>query len=336
MNLTIDTAGERAALLTRLKELGSWIPVRDLIGHWGAKGRGTQVVQAINAELLALDLTSEPPFEYGSLDNLVRVVPLDGAESVARRGASQDSPSPLIGSAASGGHLLHVGQIPSALGGVFSVASEDTIQSAQTVMIRYDFSQLAVIDEGVLVGAVSWETIAQATLRSSVSTVGECMESPRTISQDADLLASITTIIDSNYVVVVGPDGKPTGIITTADLAGQFDRLARPFLLVGECELELKRLLDRHFSAEQLLRATRYKNAEKSGASAMTIGDIKQFVAKADNWNSIGLRLSHDVFIDWLEQIRLVRNDIAHFNQDEDLGLILDQIRNLTLFLRSL
>lgn len=329
---------DRELRLRALATSGEQVSVRELIALWGAKGRGSQVRSQIGRNLREVGLATEPPFNYGSLDSTVKIVTLEDARSVARHLAERDPESrpadiePDLGDAP---ETLHIGQIPSALAGLMSVTSTTTIGRAQTLMIQHDFSQLAVIDRE-LVGVVSWESIAQASLRGRVTKVSQCMTAPVTVARNADLLASIDLIVRASYVIVLDPAGKSTGIVTTADLAGQFDRIARPFLTVGECELELKHLLDRHFDKDTLHAATTYKRQEKPGATAMTIGDIKHFVKKDEVWAALNLKLSRDAFAEWIDVVRQLRNEVAHFNQDEESLSSLGQVRNLTTFLRAL
>lgn len=285
-----------------------------------------------------MGLTTEPPLEYGSLDNLV-VVLQDGESTRAKpsdRGRNDaDQMSRPVPTSEPG--VLHVGQIPSALAGLTSVDSATTVRRAQTLMIRHDYSQLAVTDNsGALIGVLSWESIAMASLQGTVARVSQCMRKPVVVEQDADVLASINLIIEAGYVIVVDPGGFPTGIVTTADLAAQFDKLARPFLTVAECERELRNLLDRNFDVDELDKATMFKKPQKPGASAMTVGDIKKFVGVRDNWARMKILLSHGAFIEWLDVLRVTRNEIAHLNQDDEaIAPALAQVKNLTAFIRS-
>lgn len=335
--MTVTEEERIASSLAALAESGLSLSVRDFIIIWRSKGRGTQVVDAIRRDLKSLQLTTEPPFEYGTLDSLISVVPLQGeiSRDRSRFSTAQSSASPTT--EIDENAILHVGQIPSALGGITSLPMGASIGRAQTLMIRHDYSQLAVTSNDELIGVVSWESIAQTALKKSIRTLAECMFAPITLGQDADLLASLPIIVAANFVVVLDPKGSPSGLVTTADLASQFDRLARPFLMVGECERELRSLLDRYISAEDLYVLTRYKDPAMPGASAMTIGDIKKVFSHDDHWKKIGLRLSQNAFIEWLEVVRRLRNDIAHFNQDdESLTPALAEVKNLTQFLRRL
>lgn len=47
-------------------------------------------------------------------------------------------------------------------------------------------------------------------------------------------------------------DGIYSGIVTTADLSNQFAVLANPFLLAGEIERRLRRIVDRCFGVGDL------------------------------------------------------------------------------------
>ncbi len=132
--------------------------------------------------------------------------------------------------------------------------------------------------------------------------------------------------------------GKLSGIVTTTDLALQFNLLARPFLQIGECERQLRQLLDKTFASTELVDASRYgkKNGD-TGAAAMTLGEIKIFLSKPDNWKKLGVTLPREVVVDWVGEVGDLRNRIAHFKSDaDDIHDELLQVRTLTEWVRTL
>lgn len=236
--------------------------------------------------------------------------------------------------------ILAVGVIPSSQTKLTTVRRATPLPTAQALMIRYDYSQLPVVDQTgtKLRGVLSWESMARASIASNPKIVNDCMRSAVTVAIESDLFDSIPAIVDAGYVIVLDPRGGISGIVTTADLANQFDSLARPFLLVGECERELRILLDSRFPSDLLEKASRWaaKNGQ-SGAAAMTLGEIKVFLSKPDNWAALGLPLPKDIVIDWIGVLTQLRNQVAHFHADaEEIAPQLLQVRTLTSWLRTL
>lgn len=318
--------------LPALAKANTAITVRELIARWGARGRGSQVVDEIHSELKRLGLDTEPSFEYGSLDSTVRLV-----ERSAVDPATDPTSEPTDdGSLPS---ILNVGKIQSSRSSVETVKISDDIASAQTKMIRYDYSQLPVVDDrGAVVGLISWETIAQKRLSASIKLVSDCLKAPLVLRLDDDLLRRIPQIIEAGCVIVLDDKDELSGIVTTADLSHQFNQLAEPFLLLGQCEQELRRILDSTFDAKELKSVSRFakKLTGNPGASGMTFGEIQHFLKVEANWAKLDWQVSREQFIEWLDAVRQLRNNVAHFSQDEEVnGPGLYQVRTLIDWLRQ-
>ena len=73
--------------------------------------------------------------------------------------------------------------------------------------------------------------------------VRECMGPAREIESKAPLFEAVGVISEHGYVLVRGQDRTITGIVTASDVVDQFEQIARPFLLVGEIEEYLRRLI---------------------------------------------------------------------------------------------
>lgn len=181
---------------------------------------------------------------------------------------------------------------------------KEPIDTAVTKMLRSDYSQLPVVQsevDGAVVGVFSWETYARARLRGEdPKTVESAMEPVATVDLHSDLFASVGPIAQAGFVVV-SYHGALSGIVTASDLTMQFQQLAVPFLAVGRCEQELKRV------AKLCLK----------------------------HWDMLGWSLSPDDFLEWLNTTRNLRNSIAHFdNQDADRSVEVHDVNRLTEWLR--
>lgn len=322
-----STLAETKRYLEHLLAEGRPIEVRKLIGFWGFKGRGKNSIHLINSELVKMALRTEPPFDSGSLDSLVSIQKLSGEESVAAAAEQPDD------------HLLTLSRIGSASFAlprtsdaeppVGYVLRETSIADALTIMLRHDYSQLPVIESKSrreVSGVFTWQSYAQARLRGEdPKVVGDAVVAPVTVDLHSDLFASVGPITEQGYVLVTYR-GLLSGIVTASDLTREFENLTLPFLTIGRCEQELRRIARVKFEAA----------LKHSGTSVdeITFGRLQQFFKK--NWDSLGWSLSRDEFFGWLDATRKLRNSIAHFdNQDKDTRADLETVHRLTRWLRS-
>jgi hypothetical protein len=237
------------------------------------------------------------------------------------------------------GSELTVGTISTAnlhTGLVFAEAS-DGLSRAQTIMLRRGFSQLPVLgaqEDSV----VSWRSIASASIAGSPTLVRDALEKASTCSADDDLLGVIPTIIERDYVLVRANGKGVIGIVTAADLAEEFDSLARPFLVTGQCEQLIRELARTRIDAEVLRRfSPSYAKSDPDPTLRMTLGNVKDAFHGAENWEALGLHLDQTEFLKWVDDVRKLRNEVAHFRErSADFAEKLYEATNLARYLRSL
>lgn len=161
------------------------------------------------------------------------------------------------------------------------------------------------------------------------------MFTPEVVGLNDDLLARIPMIVDASFVFVQAQDRQISGIVTTADLSLEFATLARPFFLLAEVERRLRRLVDEHFSPEEIAAVVDPSDSDRSAASArdLTIGECARLLEQPDRWKRLGWEIDRVIFIDDLHSIRMIRNEVMHFSPDplED-----EQILKINRFIRSL
>jgi hypothetical protein len=130
----------------------------------------------------------------------------------------------------------------------------------------------------------------------------------------------IPRIVDAGFVFVQASasDRQITGIVTTADLSNQFAVLAKPFFLLAEIERRLRRIVDGVFSAEELATVIDPADGEREVKSAedLTLGEHIRLVEKPVRWERLGWALERKVFIEALDQVRMIRNEVMHFSPD--------------------
>jgi hypothetical protein len=185
-----------------------------------------------------------------------------------------------------------------------------------------------------LKGAVSWMTIATARIARSSLTLSDVIEPhPKVVRADNKLLSEINTICSTGFAFVQGADDCFCGIVTAADLAGQFQDLAAPFFQLGEIEGRLRHCIEQAFTIDELRTGTGKK---KLGcADDMMFGDYVFLLKADDRWRKLHVGLDHDMFIAYLDEARVLRNRVMHFGAElkpedkQKLISVLNFMRNL-------
>lgn len=327
--------------------------VRTLLTWFGAKRRGFYVVIAIREALESAKLVTSPDFSNAYIDAAVRFLPAPQPEDDAagEEGGGADGGAGVVEAEADAvvveyvtgavdDPTFRVGQLPSANIVPQSVVPTASLEQATTIMMVNDYSQLPVMQgDRDVKGVVSWESIGKRrALGQECVTVRDCMEThvPE-VAFDRSLFSAIDLIVRHGYVLVRQIDKRVTGIITTSDLSLQFHQLAEPFLLVGEIENYVRRLIDSKFTKEQL--ATVKEPADErpiESVADLTFGQYVRLLENPAHWESLHLPVDRTIFIQKLDRVRELRNDVMHFDPDpfpvEDLNIL----RLFASFMRSL
>ena len=100
------------------------------------------------------------------------------------------------------------------------IKSSDSISYAIKIMKRLAISQIPVIKENIIVGSITEETFIKNfnKIKNKDMKVEEIMDEPfPTISEETNL-ALIRNILKTYSAIILTKSGRPTGIITKADL----------------------------------------------------------------------------------------------------------------------
>jgi len=137
------------------------------------------------------------------------------------------------------------------------------------------------------------------------------------IPADASLFQAIPIIIELQYVLVRGSDRKITGIVTTSDLSGEFRRLAEPYLLLGEIENQLRRMIGTRFSLPELAEARDpLDTRDVKSVADLNFGRYILLLETPDRLNRLKVSIDRGTFVADLHHVREIRNDIMHFDPD--------------------
>ena len=298
---------------------------RELIEHWGVRRRWPSVVERIEDLLRASGLRSVPSFAAGGLDEVISLEVIEKSQppSSARGGDTESV-------------TKRVGHVASARGGVVHVTYDESLTAAQSKMYAHDYSQLAVMNGArTLKGAVSWESIAKERRRNPEASLRDCIVVPREVNVAEPLLDIVPEVVDHGFVMVRDEEGRVSGIVTAADLGNEFLIMSRPFLLIGEIELWLRRAIDRAFTAEELVEFVNPDDSDREieAAHSLTLGEVERILQVTENWDRVGWSEDRSVFLQRLSEVRKLRNGVMHFSPDppED-----SEVRTLRVFLKWL
>jgi CBS domain-containing protein len=307
--------------------------VRAFLLSFGAERRGYRVVRDIRASLAKFGLQTEPDFEYAYIDS-----PITFVKRAPSKPGAEEEISVLAGF--DGDPTFRVGRLQSANKEPTIARPESTLAHVVTVMMTNDFSQLPIISGSREVkGIVSWKTIgSRLALGKSCSLARDCMEPAQIISIDESLFSAISVIAAHDYVLVKSNDQRISGIITASDFNEQFRKLAEPFLLVGEIENGIRRMLYGKFTVDELKQSCNPDDAGRcvEGVTDLTFGSYIYLIQEEKAWRKVRLEIDRKEFIDRLNRIRQIRNDVMHFDPDGLEDKDLSDLREFAQFLKRL
>jgi CBS domain-containing protein len=138
-----------------------------------------------------------------------------------------------------------------------SVKPNDPVSKAVNLMANHGFSQLPVTtSDREVKGVITWKSICiRLCLQRPCTETKDAMVRHQEISANASLFDAIRIIAEHEYVLIRARDNNISGIVTTSDLSAQFGLLAEPFLLLGEIENYIRRLLRGKFTEAELASA---------------------------------------------------------------------------------
>lgn len=323
--------------------------VREFLSWAGAERRGTSIVIRLQKLLNENTLTTIPDFESAYIDSQISFARTDQAdnqpipeaanEPVAEITSETSRPSPqhlYIDPAYRISKLEAANIIPE------SVKPDEPLQVATTKMLAYGYSQLPVMtNERNVKGIITWTGIGSRLALGTctgVQPVRDFMDQHTEVSSTASLFEVIGLVAQTDHVLVRAEDGRITGVITASDISLQFRQLTEPFLILGEIENNVRRLIGQHFSLETLKTVLDPEDAERQieGVFDLTFGEYIRLLQNPANWELLGLQIDRATFISSLDSVRLIRNDVMHFDPDGIASNRLEELRTFSGFLQRL
>ena len=316
------------------------VKVRELLEWFGQQRRGGHVVATVTGALRSTGLATEPDFATAYIDGQLTFLLRDDEDALPQPGGDHD-PKDLkdvnrntTGSGASeafiGDPVLRVRMLPAANREPVTVNRDDPVDKALSLMVMHDYSQLPVTQDMRSVdGMISWRSILLARTKGVESTrVGKCMERHEEVRAEESLLTAFQKIVDHEAVLVRGAENLITGIVTATDLSIMFREQTEPFLLLSEIENQLRRLINGHFSPEELATAKDPvdEGREVDSVTDLTFGECTRLLEKPAHWQRLGVGLDRKTFVMQLIEVRGIRNDVMHFDPD---GLSAGELQRL-------
>lgn len=307
---------------------------RRIVKWYGWERRGSWINEVIREHLRELKVETFPDFEDAYIDATVYLKPaMTKVEPLAPTPLPPEPSSPVVAAPDAVTPAHRISRLKAANTPPLSVKPDETLEKAVTLMLANDFSQLPVMTTPTQVkGAVSWKSIGRRVMMGvECKIVRECMDPHREARWTASLFEVIRDIALHDFVLVRNDQNQITGIVTAADISDQFRTLAEPFLLLGDIETALRRLVESACSLDDLRAARDEADSERpiNSAADLTFGEYVRLLQTPANWNKLGLRLDRAVFCEDLDAVRKVRNDVMHFDPD---GIDDNQLARLRRF----
>lgn len=325
------------------------ISVREFLSWFGAYRRGYGIVQGIRKALRKAKLVTEPDFESAYIDSSIGFLvlkpptppaPPPAGGAVAPAPAATAATEPVTAPSAYADPTSRISKLAAANRPVVSIKPDASLQEAVTLMLSRDYSQLPVMtSDREVKGIISWVSIgSRLGLGKNGAVVRDLMDEHQEIRADASLFVAIPIIVQNQYVLVRGTDQRITGIVTSSDLSLQFQQLSEPFLLLGEIENHVRRLIGDCFTVAELAAARDPADKERQIESVadLTFGEYIRLLENGDRWTKLKLKVDRKAFITQLDRVREIRNDVMHFDPDPLPDADLDALRRFAQFLQRL
>lgn len=230
-----------------------------------------------------------------------------------------------------------IGRLPSASRTPLSVFPDDTVEHAVTIMLAHDFSQLPVMtNDRQVKGVISWKSLGKRTaLGQECHHVRQCTDQHYEVPTDTSVFNAMGLILKHEFVLVRDKEQKICGIVTTTDLGFQFRELSEPYLLLKEIENHLRALVAPRFAADEL--AASHDPGDPGHrietVADLTFGDYVRLLSNPSNWGKLELHIDRAAFVETLDRVRVIRNEVMHFDPDP---LSRDKLETLRAFARFL
>ncbi|NML54300.1 CBS domain-containing protein [Streptomyces sp. R302] len=331
---------------------GQDVPVLELLDLFDERVRDNPTCLRIQQTLNAAGLSTVPYFGTCARRASVHMVALDSATIEPDPQADEDEedaeePEDPAGSLPE--RPLSIGDVLNG-DGVDSLPPNSPLNTVTHVMRHNNYSQLPIIEgKSTLRGVVTWRSVARMYEQGSVPTLANASEAPSdwAVAQESqDFFALLPMISEYGYALIRRNDGTIGGIVTAADITERFAGTARPFFLVGEIELRLRKCLGTAIGPDAI-RAVQRKYQQTGQISDLTFGEYvmlidgeqrKESLRPLADQNWLALKWSgadRVQFVRRLKRVKDIRNKIAHFDPQPLPDHMHEELHRFCLLLRQ-
>jgi len=304
---------------------------------------GSEITGTVQADCEGSAVDLGPNVEEIVLDSTPSVVEVEEEVNSAPISAVPESvkDSTDIDGPATTDPTFRIGRLPAANKKLVVVNQNDSLTKAVTLLLEHDFSQLPVMQgEREVKGMITWKSIgSRFAFGCKCDLVSDCREDAQVVNSDRTLFGAIPTIVEHGYVLVRNRgDNKITGIVTASDLSLEFQSLSEPFLLLREIELHVRRLLAGKIGGEDFdaLANDAPPMPTPKNIADLTFGQYVRLVQHPKIWPKLNLKIDSGVLTSLLEEVRLIRNDVMHFDPDPMTGDELDKLKLAVNFMQRI
>jgi len=210
------------------------------------------------------------------------------------------------------------------------------VRDAIALMRRHGYSQIPVVQNGVVLGVFSYRSFAQGTVKTTLDEwqkqrcapgdlwVEEFLEEFE-FARVTDEMSRVFDAMDRDDGVIIGTPESLVGILTPMDFLRYLYQVASPFVMVSEIELALRALIRIALGPEQIVVAAKRclssvydEGRVPTCLEEMSFGDYQSLVSHGDNWKELEsvfggnrIRVSGK-----LKEVGDIRNDLFHFKRE--------------------
>jgi hypothetical protein len=155
------------------------------------------------------------------------------------------------------------------------------------------------------------------------------MEEAVIISVNRSLFDAARLVAESDCILIKDNQEVISGILTSYDLSVNFAERSEPFLLLEQIEKHVRSYVENKLSVTEMQEGRRSPEGPVLHTSKLSFGDYVRILQRPDRWKKVGISLDQTLFVTKLDEIRMIRNKVMHFNPN---GLGEDDMQKLRKF----
>lgn len=212
-----------------------------------------------------------------------------------------------------------------------TINNDAPLKEAISKMLLNNYSQLPVVSGPKnCIGYISWETIGHRLVCGEVdleAMVKDYVDPEIAVIKDSTpLLKAIKKIYEHDFVVVINDVKDICGLVTTYDISSTFLEITEPFLLLEQIETKIRQLLGGKILLEHIQELCKDEDRKVEWIDDLTFGEYLEILKRPEYWEKLQLKVSKNLLIAQLDNVRKIRNRIMHFEPEgirsEDVELL--------------